>query len=562
MTMARLWRADSFWIRDEHGATRATWFSPTERDRLRRVGVLVLHGVGQEEEAVSVGAPEISGAAAARGLLTLAIDFAGSGQSFQGAAQANATQAWRRQIVEAIQHLRRNGADKVAVIAPRLAAALAIAASATERIDALVLWSPVLSGKRYVRELRLLQGTAASDAAASGGGIVVGGFTLPGAVVDSIAALDATAVDAAPAPEILYLESPERAVDQRFVERLRALGAKVEARPSVETANWLYTASDNATVPVAEAGKVAAWIDGKLASEGTAAPVDAASLATSTSFPFGGSQITESFVRIGKLGLSGVVSEPSAPDPSRAAVLFLSTIGPGRSFVREARRAASEGRLVLRFDFAGFGLSPLHPDQDEPELYGHTGARDVRLAVEYLLSRGAPSVFIVGFCAGAWSSLVCEPLRGVVGIAAINVHLHVRPRKLAQRSKNNQTWQRELAAPTKRTLFEKVRDRVDRLPLLAGPAVAWLNAHRQAGAALAFFFDSHDLGYQYWDGVLAGLFGRELARRGIEVRTYPGLGHLAEGEQARVIVYEDIHSFIERRDPVGNPISAASRQSS
>jgi dienelactone hydrolase len=548
--MPRLWRADSFWFDDGERATTATWFSPTDPNRrTRRVGVLVLHGIGHEEEAVSVGAPEISGSVAARGLLSLGIDFVGNGESLGDLAQPDITQAWCHQIVAAIAYLRRNGAEQVAVVAPRIAAVLALRAAEKEPVDAMVLWSPVLAGKRYVRELRMMQGMAAVALSPTDGQIAVGGFTLPGVLVDALARLDAAEIKSAP-PAILYLETPERAVDDPAVARLRSLGADVEVRASAETTRWLFLPTDNASVPFATAREVAAWIDGKLSNDGWTAPIDPHSLPTKTSFSFDGREVTESFVRVGNLGLSGVLVEPSSPDPARSAVLFLS-MGPGRSFVRAARRAASEGRRALRFDFSGFGLSPLRPEQEEPELYGLTGPHDVRLGVAYLLERGAPSIVIVGFCAGAWSSIVSEPLRGVIGIAAINVHLSVRLRKLAQRSKNNQTWQPDLAAPTKRTLLDRVRDRVDRLKLSAGPAIAWLNAQGQAGVSLSFFFDPHDLGFQYWDGVLSGFFRREVARRTIEVRTYSGLGHLAEGVVARNHVFEDIHRFIDFRDPKG-----------
>jgi hypothetical protein len=250
--------------------------------------------------------------------------------------------------------------------------------------------------------------------------------------------------------------------------------------------------------------------------------------------------------------------EPTNPDPTLASVLYLS-MGPGRSFVRAARQAASEGRRALRFDFAGFGLSPMRPEQTEPELYGATGADDVRLGVEHLLASGSTSVVVVGFCAGAWSSVVSPPIPGVVALAAINIHLSVRLRKSAERSKNNPTWQPELGRPGQRTLLGRLVDRFDRLSVAAGPPIGWLSALRDAGVLMGLFFDAHDLGFQYWDNVIAGHFQRQLAGKTIEVHTYPGLGHLAEGQAARRLVLEDIAKFIRRGDPV-HQRRAASRQ--
>jgi dienelactone hydrolase len=547
--MIRQWRAATFWLRDRERVTNATWFSARDPQRVvRRAAVLVLSGIGHEEETVAVGLPEIAGANAARGLMAMSFDFSGNGQSLQELAQPEIVTVWCDQIVAAIEHLRSNGAEKVAVIALRFAGALALEAAKRTTIDALVLWSPILSGRRYVRELRMMQaGTSEAATDAAEGGIAVGSFTLPASVVASMSRLEAGVMDAAPAPSVLYVESPERQVDDRAVSRMREVGATVDVRLGGDDSQFLFTATDNSSVPVKAAREVAQWIDERVGVAGAAKAADPTSLPTSTSFQFAGREIRESFVSVGELGLSGVLVEPSDPDPALASVLYLS-MGPGRSFVHAARQAASEGRRALRFDFAGFGLSPMRPRQSEPELYGATGSDDVRLGVDYLTARGATSIVIVGFCAGAWSSVVCPPIPGVVAIAAINIHLSVRLRKAPERSKNNAIWQPDLGGPGQRTLLTRLRDRFDRLAVAAGPPIRWLTTLGEAGARVGLFFDAHDLGFQYWDKVISGHFRPQVARRTIEVHTYPGLGHLAQGQAARRLVLRDIANFIRRSD--------------
>jgi len=514
--------------------------------------VLFLPGIGHEEEAVAVGTPEIAGVMAARGLMSLSIDFAGNGQSPEDLAQPDITKIWCRQIVKAIEYLRHNGAEKIAVIAPRLAGALAIVAAKDARVDALVLWSPVLSGRRYQRELKMMQGTGAVDPLTKKGDISIGGFTLPAIVVESIARLEIADVATAPAPEVLYIEGTGRVVDDRTVGHLRELGSNVEIRTGADTIQWLFTPSDGASVPFESARGIADWIDDRFGDSALPQPIDVGSLPTATSLSFSGKEIRESFVSVGELGLSGVMVEPVEPDPELAAVLYLS-MGPGRSFVREARRAARDGRRALRVDFAGFGLSPMRATQSEPELYGATGGDDVQLGVAHLLARGASSVVIVGFCAGAWASITCPPIKGVCGIASINVHLSVRVRKFAERSKNNQVWQRELRRSSKRTLLTKVRNRLNRLFLSAQPPVRWLTALGNAGISVGLYFDPHDLGLQYWLKNVSRHFRRQVEQGTIEVRVYPELGHLVEGATARSSVFEDIHKFMRRCD-VQKPI--------
>jgi hypothetical protein len=89
---------------------------------------------------------------------------------------------------------------------------------------------------------------------------------------------------------------------------------------------------------------------------------------------------------------------------------------------------------------------------------------------------------------------------------------------------------------------------VERMRISAGPPVGWLTALGQAGVLVGLFFDAHDLGFQYWQKAVSRHFRRQIDQGTIEVRTYTGLGHLAEGQVARRLVFQDIYQFIRRSD--------------
>ena len=65
---------------------------------------------------------------------------------------------------------------RVIVVGVRLGLPLAAEALAGEPLAALVAWAPIVNGKRYVRELKVLQ--RITDAAAAGT-IAIGGFSYP-----------------------------------------------------------------------------------------------------------------------------------------------------------------------------------------------------------------------------------------------------------------------------------------------------------------------------------------------------------------------------------------------
>ena len=108
-------------------------------------------------------------------------------------------------------------------------------------------------------------------------------------------------------------------------------------------------------------------------------------------------------------GLAGVVAEPAGTTESRdkPAVLLLNSgllhrVGPYRLHVSLARRLASIGYSVLRFDLSGIGDSAAHKDSrsDHERALG-----DVQDAMDFMSSaRGARRFVMMGLCSGAENS--------------------------------------------------------------------------------------------------------------------------------------------------------------
>src|SRR5207237_385547 len=108
-----------------------------------------------------------------------------------------------------------------------------------------VAWAPVESGRRFVKELRLL-GTPVPDV---DGAIVIAGLVFSASTLQDPGALDVTKVDAPPAPRVLVVERPDRPVNPSTLEHLESLGATVDrvALPGSDQA--LDVPTEYATVP-------------------------------------------------------------------------------------------------------------------------------------------------------------------------------------------------------------------------------------------------------------------------------------------------------------------------
>jgi len=114
-------------------------------------------------------------------------------------------------------------------------------------------------------------------------------------------------------------------------------------------------------------------------------------------------QPTEQVVVFGEPAqLVGILTIPEERTPRETAVILLNAgvvhrVGPGRLYVTLARRLASAGFAVLRFDHAGIGDSP--PREDNVP-FDRSGVLDVQHAIDWLASeRRASGVALVGLCA-------------------------------------------------------------------------------------------------------------------------------------------------------------------
>ena len=135
--------------------------------------------------------------------------------------------------------------------------------------------------------------------------------------------------------------------------------------------------------------------------------------------------LNEDAVLLGAGGsLVGILSHPADFDPARPAVLLLNSglmhhAGPYRLYVKLARRLASLGFLVLRFDFSGVGDS-LRRQDNLPQ--NRANPLETREAMDYLEAAWGTQRFIaIGICRGAWVSFATASQDSrLIGLVLIN----------------------------------------------------------------------------------------------------------------------------------------------
>lgn len=550
-------RAEDRWINSGEDFIRGAWFWPLEGPA-SATAVVIVPGIAHEERTMNGGLVALAEALADAGLPTLMIDLHGCSQSAGRLEDTDIGARWQANIRAAVRHARESGATRVIVVGVRLGVPLAIEALAGEPLAALVAWAPIVSGKRYVRELKVLQRTTETGEA---GSIAIGGFSLPPSVIECISALDLSRADPPNAPFVMLREMTE-SLNAPWLARLGEHGPIVQEQVSTQIQPWLFGCTDQPELPFEDIRALASWchaVHQQQAEPGDPTPRRPEPRPV-IEFRHHGRTIRETLVEIGLSGLTGVVSEPAESATGHAARLMVSTVGPGRTFADFARDEASRGNTTLRFDFSGFGTSGRGDAVQGGENYTANGKRDVRSAIRYLRQAGHRHIFGVGFCAGAWSMIHAAVGAEVSAAVTINVALYEQrnpriskfakallPRGLARFS----------PALAGELLVRKIAARAQRKSHKRREPIDWLVKLCNSDTRVLLAFADCDPGLHYLKGQLNRGLHKQV-RRPFRVQIYDGLGHLAEGPSARTRLFQDIADFFAELDREAHPDSCPS----
>ncbi len=509
------------WLPGPYGEALAVkWFEPRT---VSGATVLLVRSVGHEDDATTHGVHHAAWVLAAAGHPTVLLNLSGTGQSF-GVLDADAPSRWIDEVASVVVRLAGGASSGLVVGGHRLGAlvaAHALARPEVPRPGAVLLWHLPASGRRFVRELRIMAAAqpVSSGAVAGSDGLQVGAHRYGAGLLAAFDALPGPPAMASGVP--VHVVAPIRTVVvPAVVDALGAAGAAVTT--ATDSEDWVAAGGiDDLVLPAATAASFAARLTAVPASSARSA--GDAGLCTVVASPDGA--IVEEMVGIGDGHLTGVLSRP--PDHVPATVLvLLSARGPGNAFIETARAQAAAGRAALRFDLSGFGMNPARAGHQPGEIYTATAAHDVTLGIDEVHRRGHARAVVVGFCAGGWAALRARPLVAPAVVVAINVELFAR----------NRAWMRPRvdASSARRTLirthatFRKVARRYHLRPA----AVGWINALVKRGSQVELLYDVHDAGYVYFRASVERHLRRVRDTGRLRVTAFPALGHLTEGPDA------------------------------
>jgi alpha-beta hydrolase superfamily lysophospholipase len=366
-------------------------------------GVVLVPGIGREARCAHMPMRLLADQFAAAGFPTLRYDHLGSGDSLDLPDESgDALVDWLAGVDRAVEVLRASaGVDRIVLGGARFGASLA--AICRTRADGLLLLSPVLNGRSWLRRMQFFSGVG-ENAGGPGQGeaLDVDGLWLSPATSAGVATVDLGKV---PAPRIpVFVASPNQLVNA-YASRLSKAGAAVTITDFPGHKEFLLEPAIN-LAPDQVFERARAWMLETFGARALAGQAQGRPAEEPVLRPPGA---VERCVIVAD-GLRGVLCEPERPLADSTAVIFCNTGGEPRAGLggfatAAARRLAQEGVASLRFDFSGLGDSPMPGDEVRCHVFETPREAEMDAAVDFVAQRGYGEIVVVGVCSGAYHAL-------------------------------------------------------------------------------------------------------------------------------------------------------------
>jgi alpha-beta hydrolase superfamily lysophospholipase len=393
----------------------------------RDVALVICKPFGYEAVCANRGIRAFAEMAAASGIPCLRFDYLGTGDSDDIDVNAEQLGAWTGDVLAAIDELKlRTGISRVCLLGLRLGATIATLASArTPGLAGLILISPLVSGRRYLKDLRNTRLAAAMgsavaagegmEASAPDGSMEVSGFVLSAATIHALGSVDLAQM-APPSCRMLVIDGASLPGARKWAESLPS-SARYVALPGL--IEMVMALPQEAEVPAEMLSEARAWLHeiSVLRETGSSRsvqePEDRSSLLDLAGPEMNPrSRISERPVWLySETRLFGILTTPSIDEKRKRGVILLNAgatyhMGPNRQYVTLARQWAQRGYFVLRFDLQGLGDSGTRTGQPDNEVFPRGALEDIRAAIDFMRSRhGVLDLSLCGICSGAYHAL-------------------------------------------------------------------------------------------------------------------------------------------------------------
>ena len=313
--------------------------------------------MGQEAAFAHFTLRNLANRLADAGFVVIRFDYDGTGDSVGNFQEPGRLDAWHNSVDHAIELARSFTSAPVSLLGFRLGGLLAAgAAQRRDDVHSLVLWDSPRSGASFIREQRVRQNTSIGGADPELNMFTALGLNFTQETRAELADVDLRSFVELPADVVMCAERPNfHALSNSAVSRANTPLERIE---TLDQDNFLAYQ----ILPEETETRILEWFAKTYSA--TESPLDRGRLdeSRSTLAVDGG---TERVVRVGEVGLFGILSEPDEPTSSTTMVCvpdaFTPHVGLSRIWVDLSRLWCAQGLKSLRFDVSGCGDSPTRP---------------------------------------------------------------------------------------------------------------------------------------------------------------------------------------------------------
>ncbi len=444
---------EPLWFESD-GSKRWGWIHQSTDAEHRRKRVLVMcNPIGHDLIHAYQSIRDMADSFAREGFFVLRFDCAGTGDSEGDIFQGDIIAQWLRDTNNAVSLMRqRFSPESISLLGIRSGALLAgTCAASNKSVSGLMLFDPLFSGKRFIREIKANSRMAYFEPDPDLLESV--GFPYPNGMLDSLMQIDlAKTLDGFAAPVIGVIR--EDAVSAAPLRKVVAACKQFTAIEAAELETMLvephHTKIPRAAIDELVSQASMLFDASKDGMQERSALSSEAVLAADT-----GGSIVEKSVSTGVAGTTGILCSPASGESRRFPVVLLGNagsifhIGPNRLYVELARKLAAAGYASFRYDLPniGDGLMYRHPEANKP--YPTDAVARITEVIEYAKQDlGHDSVVLTGFCSGSTQAFMAaleqKPTAPLIEIMMVNPKVFYVEDKVEDKSvdTDNQVMQR------------------------------------------------------------------------------------------------------------------------
>jgi len=386
-----------------------SWIHLPKDKKISKMGVVICNPLGYEYSHTHRTIRHLSDSLAYSGYANIRFDYHGTGDSFSDLFEANRIKTFIENIDTAVEELKqKTGVTEICLIGLRMGATLAATYCKSRSVDKLILWSPCIKGRLYVREMQTLEKLASHSSGDNPDYIDSGGFIITDKTAHELKELDLLKQEYHVNDNILIIERDDLQKNNKLQSAIEKNNiSDIEHHPMTGYIEMMEEPQFT-VVPDLTITKIINWLgtDNKnKALDETSFNQSACKLITNKP----DSEIVEQICYDPENKLMGILSFHSELNKDKSKPLIILTnsgsvhrVGPNRVYVQLARTLATEGYPVLRFDLSNLGDSVLGKPENENNPYSEYAMHDIAIILKLMKTQyGFNSFIISGICSGA-----------------------------------------------------------------------------------------------------------------------------------------------------------------